>query len=132
MNAACRILRPLAAAWVTMLLLMPAGHAYSDREAAEIFRLLDSDRDGKVTRDEYEVNKVQILYRGITSNPIEGAKFSETRVTRQFFDSADSNRDGSLAPHEAIDALTFSSVAGESQDFFEIDALRKFLRSISR
>jgi Ca2+-binding EF-hand superfamily protein len=130
-GAVGRVLLLIAGVCAMMLLLMQAGQAYSDRETVEIFKLLDENGDGQVTRDEYEISKVEILYRRVSSNPIDGVTYSQTKVTRRFFDSADTDHDGKLSPHEAIDALAFSSVAG-SKDYFDIEDLRRFLRSISR
>jgi hypothetical protein len=75
---------------------------------------------------------VAIIYRRIPTNPIAGVTFEQTKVSRQFFDAADTNHDGKLSPQEITDSLPFEAVAGTNKDYFEIDALRRHLQTIGQ
>jgi Ca2+-binding EF-hand superfamily protein len=119
------------AAFVTVLLLTNAALAITDSEIDAAFKMFDEDKDGKVTRAEYAVFKVRIIYRNVQTDPIAGVEFSQTRVSRQFFDSADGNRDGKLSVIEIIDALPFEKVAVAPNDFFVYEDLQRFMRAIS-
>lgn len=116
----------------TILLFMPSAQAFTDSEINQIFKKFDTNGDGKVTREEYEINKVEIIYRRVPTNPIEGVTFEQTRVSRRFFDAADKNHDGKLSPQEIFDALPFEGVAGTGRDYFESADLKRFLESIDR
>jgi Ca2+-binding EF-hand superfamily protein len=114
-----------------MLSLTKAAPAITDSDIDAAFKMFDQDNDGKVTRAEYAVYKIRIIYRNVQTDPIAGVEFDQTRVSRQFFDSADSNRDGKLSVIEIIDALPFEKVAVAPNDHFVHEDLRRFMRSIS-
>jgi Ca2+-binding EF-hand superfamily protein len=105
--------------------------AYTDKEVAEIFQALDANHDGKVTRAEYNVGKVAVIYRNVPAGTAN-LTFEQTLVSRTFFDSADANHDGVLTPTEIMDALPFEAVDLDRKGYFTIDDLRRFLKKIGR
>lgn len=105
--------------------------AYTDQEITEIFQKLDENHDGKVTREEYAVNKVMIIYRNLPAGT-GNLTFEQTKVSRAFFDAADANHDGTLSPVEIIDALPFEAVDLDNKGYFVLEDLRRFLNKIGR
>ena len=105
--------------------------AYTDREIKKVFQTLDTNGDGKVTREEYSANKVTIIYR----NAPMGATtltFEETGLSRSFFDAADTDHDGTLSPLESIDALPFEAVDTDQKGYVTLEDLRRFMTRIGR
>lgn len=125
--------RGLAVATVLAASLPAIGPAwaYTDKEITQIFRMLDTNGDGKVTREEYSANKVAILYRNAPKGDTT-LTFEQTRVSRKFFDAADADHDGTLSPVEAMDALRFEAVDTDRKGYITLDDLRRFLTSIGR
>lgn len=110
--------------------IIPAS-AFTDSEIQEVFRKLDTNGDGKVTRQEYAANKVMIVYRNVpTSNTT--LTFEDTRVSRAFFDAADKHHDGKLTPVEIMDALPFEAVDADHKNYITLDDLRRFMNKIGR
>ncbi len=121
-------LGPVIFLLASLIVIVPAT-AYTDAEITEIFQKLDTAHDGKVTRDEYAVNKVMVIYRNVPAGTTD-LTFEQTRVSRAFFDAADVNHDGKLSPTEIIDALPFEAVDLDHKGYFVIDDLRRFLDKI--
>jgi Ca2+-binding EF-hand superfamily protein len=108
---------------------VPAS-AYTDEEIIEIFQGLDAAHDGKVTRNEFNVNKVMMIYRNVPTGTTD-LTFEQTMVSREFFDAADANHDGKLSPTEIMDALPFEAIDLDHKGYFDLDDLRRFLNRIS-
>ena len=123
----------LGAAAVLVALLCASGlaRAFTDKEITEIFQMLDTNHDGKVTREEYSANKVMILYRNVPKGNTK-LTFEQTKVSRAFFDAADVDHDGTLSPVEAMDALPFEAVDTDRKGYITIDDLRRLLTRIGR
>jgi hypothetical protein len=58
--------------------------------------------------------------------------FEEARVSRGFFDAADTDHDGMLSPHEIVDALQFEAVDTEGKGYLVLEDLRRFMNRIGR
>jgi EF-hand domain pair/EF hand len=116
---------------VAWLSAISAPSAFTDKEITAIFRMLDTNRDGKVTREEYSANKVMILYRNAPAGDTR-LTFEETKLSRPFFDAADSDHDGTLSPLEAMDALPFEAVDADRKGYIDLEDLRAFLNRIGR
>jgi Ca2+-binding EF-hand superfamily protein len=105
--------------------------AFTDKEITEIFKTLDTNGDGKVTREEYSANKVTIIYRNVPAGNTN-LTFKQTKLSRAFFDAADADHDGTLSPVEAMDALPFEAVDADRKGYITRDDLRRFLTRIGR
>jgi Ca2+-binding EF-hand superfamily protein len=129
-----RLLPPLlgaAAVLATSLSAISPSGAFTDKEITAIFRMLDTNGDGKVTREEYSTNKVMILYRNAPKGNTT-LTFEQTKVSRAFFDAADADHDGTLSPVEAMDALRFEAVDTDSKGYITLDDLRRFMTRVGR
>ena len=102
---------------------------YTDREISKIFDMLDTNGDGRVTREEYSANKVKMVYRNMPTSATT-LTFEQTKVSQAFFDSADSDHDGTLSPVEIMDALPFEAVDTDRKGYISPDDLRRFLERI--
>jgi Ca2+-binding EF-hand superfamily protein len=105
--------------------------AYTDKEIAAIFKTLDTNGDGKVTREEYSANKVAIIYRNVQGRS-GNLTFQQTKLSRSFFDAADVDHDGTLSPVEIVDALPFEAADTDRKGYITLDDLRRFLARIGR
>lgn len=130
-----------AGAGLAALLMMAAlspvpAAAFTDKEIAQIFDMLDTDHDGKISRREYDANKIHAFYRDVKSSATlrnMPLKFDEnTPVSRQFFDAADTNHDGVLTGGELADALPYTAIDRDAKGYITRDDLSRFLKSISR
>jgi hypothetical protein len=129
-------LRP---ALVTALVLLLSSiaqpvAAFTDKDAREIFGILDSDNDGKVTVVEFQINKVQAFFwrsrkeRG----EIKPIRFEDTVLSREFFDKADVDHKGYLDGVDMIDAFRFNDLDTKRRGYFEYADLVPFLKKIAR
>jgi Ca2+-binding EF-hand superfamily protein len=105
--------------------------AYTEAEVQEIFQGMDANRDGKITRAEYNNHKVHMIYRNVPTGTTD-LTFEQTKVSRAFFDAADVDHSGVLTPTEIIDALPFEAVDVGNKGYFTLDELRRFLDEIGR
>ena len=128
-------LRPLSILFAILAMVAAIDRpaiAYTNREIDTVFRMLDTNHDEKVSRAEYDVNKVRAIYRNPRHDPMVGLTFEETYVSRKFFASADVDHDGKLSPVELLDALPFETVDTGKRGYFVLEDLRRFLKSIGR
>ena len=124
-------IRSVAAILAALSSAMSPALAFTDKEITAIFQLLDTNGDGKVTREEYSANKVMILYRRAPTGKTT-LTFEQTNVSRAFFDAADVDHDGTLSPVEAMDALPFEAVDTNGNGYVTLDDVRRFLTRIGR
>ena len=106
--------------------------AHSNREVGNIFRILDTNSDGKVSRTEYELNKVDVIYRDTRIDPTVGLTFKQIGVSRKFFDSTDVDHDGRLSPLELLDAFRFDAIDTGNRGYLVLEDLLRFMKSIGR
>jgi Ca2+-binding EF-hand superfamily protein len=121
----------IATALTASLSALAPATAYTEKEITAIFRMLDSNGDGKVTREEYSANKVAIIYRNVQGGTAN-LTFEQTKLSRAFFDAADVDHDGKLSPVEIMDALPFEAVDTDRNGYITLDELRRFLTRIGR
>ena len=124
---------------VAVFMAAIAGHspaaAFSDQEIESVFKKLDTDGDGKVTREEYDTNKVDVIYRDAPANTniaTQWPTFKDTRVSRQYFDLVDTNHDGKLSPIEVMDALAFEKIDKDNKGYITRQDLQTFMKEIGR
>jgi hypothetical protein len=97
--------------------------------------MLDANSDGQVTPVEYDVNKIQVIYRNAppTMNlAAQEVAFSDTKISRQYFDSIDKDRNGTLSPIELLEALKFENLDTSRKGFLELEDVRRFMNRIGR
>ena len=121
----------IATVLVASLWAVGPASAFTDKEIKAIFRMLDTNGDGKVTREEYSTNKVMIIYRNAPAGDTT-LTFEETKLSRPFFDAADSDHDGTLSPLEVMDALPFEAVDTNHKGYIDLEDLRRFMTRIGR
>jgi Ca2+-binding EF-hand superfamily protein len=108
---------------------------FSEADIQDVFRRLDEDSDGKVTRGEYDGRKVFAIYRNAPADDSLGSgdvSFEQTKLSREFFDSADSDHDGKLSPVEILRTFQYERVVTDGKGYFTRDELRVFMKQISR
>lgn len=125
----------LAACLISGLLLTSVpwrgAFAVSDAEIREDFKILDTAADGKVTRDEFNFNKVAALfYRN--RDPSKPMTFEQMNVTRAFFDAADTDHKGYLDAVKFFDAVRFERIDHGHKNHITFDDLERFLKEIRR
>ena len=125
----------LAACLISGLLLTSVPYhgafAISDAEIREDFKILDTAADGKVTRDEFNFNKVAALfYRN--RDPSKPMTFEQMNLTRAFFDAADTDHKGYLDAVEFFDAVRFEKIDRGHKNYITLDDLERFLKEIRR
>ncbi len=113
--------------------LVPCA-AFTDKEAREIFKILDSERDGKVTLVEFQLNKVSAFFWRTRNErgEIKKMTFEQTGLSREFFDKADVGHKGYLDGVDMADAIRFEDIDVKKKGYFDYEDLVVFLKKIGR
>jgi Ca2+-binding EF-hand superfamily protein len=117
------------------LLVAPssAPSAYTLEEAKQIFATLDADHNGKVTKLEFEANKIDAFYFRARTDPQDSRlRFEETGLSRAFFDQADEGHKGYLTGLDLVDSIRFEMIDAKHRGYFDFSDLVVGLKSISR
>jgi len=137
MGRAKRQFRPFGSALVALLfasILLPvAASAYTLQEAKEIFAILDANHDGKVTKVEFEANKMDAFY--FRSRPNEQdprLRYEDTGLSREFFERADNGHKGYLTGLDLADAIHFEDIDVTHRGYFTFEDFIARLKTISR
>jgi len=130
------------AAWACAVLALAAlalgaGHrparAYTVEQAKAIFDILDADHDGKVTKLEFEANKIDAFYFRARKNPQDPRlRYEETGLSRAFFDKADEGHKGYLTGLDLVDAIHFEAIDVKHRGYFDFQEFVAALKTISR
>jgi Ca2+-binding EF-hand superfamily protein len=79
-----------------------AGQEAQIREALD---LLDANGDGRISREEFQLNKTQIFYRSLqAAGDTSSLRLEESRLTPDAFADADTDGNGVLSGSEWIEA----------------------------
>ncbi len=124
----------LGAATILVASIFPLGTslALTDQEVQAIFRMLDTNGDGKITREEFSANKVKLVYSNVRIAGAPPLTFEQTRLSRAFFDAADKDHDGTLSPVEIMDALPFELADPDHKGYIDLEDMRRLLARIGR
>ena len=110
-----------------------AAQAYSLQEARQIFDILDINHDGKVTKLEFEAEKIDAFFFRDRKDPEDTKlRFEQTGLSRAFFDQADHGHKGYLTGLDLIDAIHFEDIDVKHRGYFTFEDLTAGLKSISR
>lgn len=116
------------------------AHGFSEEEVARTFAKFDTNGDGRIDRNEYEVYKVFAFFRprsdapsGANEGPIR-VTFQESPLTRQAFDQLDRNGDGLLSGEEVIasDMFRFEHIDRDGNGTLDRAELSAFMKSVGR
>jgi hypothetical protein len=107
--------------------------AYTVQEAKAIFDILDSDHDGKVTRLEFETNKIDAFFFRNRVDPQDPRmRYEDTGLSRAFFDQADHGHKGYLTGLDLVDAIRFETIDAHHRGYFDFNELLAGLKTIGR
>jgi len=124
----------LALVLVVLCLAWPRlAPAYTLQEAKAVFDILDTNHDGKVTRLEFETNKVDAFFFRNRMDPQDTRlRFEDTGLSRAFFDQADEGHKGYLTGLDLVDAIRFEMIDTHHRGYFDFDELAAGLKTIGR
>jgi Ca2+-binding EF-hand superfamily protein len=140
---ACQ-LRRLATSIIALVFLAgPAMAQLPDaKEIERRYAALDSDRDGRISHNEFELNKVlALLNRRGRAGAASGAIDRQTAVTRAqsglatgAFNALDTNSDGVLTGAEFIasDQMRFESIDRNADGFIDRNEFNALVNSLFR
>jgi hypothetical protein len=109
--------------------------AFTDEEIREVYRALDPDNQGQVTRVQFQINKMNAFYfrhRPTARWEMKPLSFEETGLSRAFFDTVDKNHDGHIDSIEIIDAIHFEDIDTKLRGYFDFADLVVYLNKIGR
>ena len=138
-----RRLGTLARRFLVFVLVVLQGvstsYAYTDQEIRQAFRAFDANSDGRISREEFELRKVTVLFRrdiGDVQRPDRAIqiRFEDMKISRAYFDELDQNGDGVLTGAEIIGApsMQFEAIDTNHDGFIEYEELAAFMHRIER
>jgi Ca2+-binding EF-hand superfamily protein len=120
--------RWFAALALAVALTVPAwAQVISRQEMEQRFALFDTDRDGKISQSEFEINKVTALFehRGLTASGAIDRQIqitrADSRLNARSFQAFDISGDGVLSAAEIVGApqLQFEAIDKNGDDFID-------------
>jgi hypothetical protein len=127
--------RVIAACALALVAAAPirAANAYTEQQARDIFDILDASHDGKVTKVEFEANKIDAFYFRARKNPQDPRlRYEETGLSRAFFDAADEGHKGYLTGLDLVDAIRYEMIDVRHRGYFDFNDFVAGLKTISR
>lgn len=126
-----RALQLVAAA--ALFAMSAAVPARAQIEIEQMFHSFDTDGDGRISRQEFEVKKVEIIFRRASSR---GAvlTFADTRLSRAAFAALDLDGDGVLTAGEVIASplFKFENFDSNGDGYIDLDEFTAQLRRLER
>ena len=108
---------------------------FTDEEKRDIYRILDPDNHGRVTRVQFQINKMNAFYfrhQPTARWEMKPLSFEETGLSRDFFDKVDKDHNGRIDSIEIIDAIHFEDIDTKRRGYFDFSDLVLFLNKIGR
>jgi hypothetical protein len=126
--------RPFGVALLFASLLLPAGaSAYTQQEAQQIFAIFDLNHDGKITKLEFETEKMDAFYfRSRQDEQDPRLRYQDTGLSRAFFEAADDGHKGYLTGLDLADAIHFEDIDVTHRGYFTFPEFDAALKTISR
>ena len=108
--------------------------AFTDKDAREIFNILDREQHGKVTLVDFQINKVQAFFWRTRheTGATKPVTFEDTILSREFFDQADLGHKGYLDGVDMVYAIRFEDIDTKRRGYFEHADLVAYLSKIGR
>jgi Ca2+-binding EF-hand superfamily protein len=106
-----------------------------ETQIREAFDLFDGNGDGRIDREEFQLNKTQIFYRSLQrSGETSSLRFEESNLTREAFTDADMDGDGVLSGSEWIEArfARFEIYDADSDQAISLEELEDRMREYVR
>jgi len=121
----------VAAALLAIGVALPARAQHLDIE--QVFRLADTNGDGRISRTEFEMTKVEIIFRRAKEHRTS-LRFEETLISRAAFDSMDLDKDRVLTSGEVIAApiFNFETFDTNSDGYIDFNEFAAQLRRMER
>jgi hypothetical protein len=137
MGRAMRRFRPFGSAIAALVLfsvlLSGGASAYTIQQARDIFDMLDTNHDGKVTKLEFETNKIDAFYfRARSDEQDPRLRFEDTGLSREFFERADNGHKGYLTGLDLDDAIHYEDIDVKHHGSFTFEDFLAGLKTISR
>ena len=115
------------------------GESYPDRGEGlgtrmtlkEVFDILDANHDGVVTRQEFQVKKVEVFYLFLKEVGLDQhLDPGDIKITPEAFAEADLNGDGKLSGAEFVEApfSQFDAIDGNGDTEITFEEFRTFVR----
>jgi len=101
--------------------------------AHEVFRLLDKNGDGRISRDEFETNKVAVIFRNAKDTGTQ-LKYEDTQLTRSAFDSIDIGGKGVITARDVMFSpyFKFETFDADGNGYIDFQEFADALHRIER
>jgi Ca2+-binding EF-hand superfamily protein len=121
----------VAAALLVITIALQARAQQLDIE--QVFRMADTNGDGRISRTEFEMKKVEIIFRRAQEHKTS-LKFEETLISRAAFDAMDLDKDGVMTSGEVIASpiFNFETFDTNSDGYIDFNEFATQLRRMER
>lgn len=130
-----RLLAVCSAFGLTLLGWTAPAASFTEKQEHDIYATLDPDGSGKVTREQFDANKMNAFYLHRypdAEGRMKPLTFQETGLSREFFDRADTDHDGTIDGIEMMDAVHFNDIDTKRRGYFDFSDLVTYLKKIGR